>query len=413
MAVKHRHNILSKYYSYISINEEYYNKFVFNIMVLLTMALLPVYAFSSGGFQLVDIPIFINACLLVFYIKGSNTKLLIAVYFYIPFVIWSILVNIGYSLISPDRYYFFIIAQFLQGIVIFYIYTILFDNLIYNNNLKYIYIGILLSIIMCFLIKGNYEEGVRNSLSFNNPNQLGYYALIVMSFTILLYEYCNRINYFNSLYIILNVLFILSAHILIILSLSRSAIFGIFILDIWLIKNIKRREIFYSIIIISILSAALLLIKPDLIDNQLKGRETRKYQDGAVTYALQERFSGQFKGMTTAQFIFGTGGLGGYETGGKQFVIKSKNSIATGEFHNTFGAILKYYGFIGISLFLLWIIKMLMYSITFKDSLFIYIALSFYNMTHYGIRFRPFWVLLSLILAVTYNISKLESRNKS
>ena len=67
---------------------------LWGIGLAIVLALLPIYAFSSGGFQIVDIPLFIM--IVVYFLSGANYKdsyIRKYINYYIPFVIWATLIN--------------------------------------------------------------------------------------------------------------------------------------------------------------------------------------------------------------------------------------------------------------------------------------------------------------------------------
>ena len=82
--------------------------------------------------------------------------------------------------------------------------------------------------------------------------------------------------------------------------------------------------------------------------------------------------------------------------GGRSFTVQEK-ARGIGELHNMFGETFRFYGIIGLGLFSYWIGMFVWRSRKVPGALFIWAALLMYNMSHYGLRFRPFWVLLALL----------------
>lgn len=375
---------------------------IINILVISTLALLPIYIFKSGGYQLVDLSIILCIIAAVLSKSDKDDLLLNKAYALLPFVIWAILLNIGYALIYPKMLLevSYAMVFVLYNFVIFFSFIILFNRLVNNQNIIYIYIGLIISVFLCFFVKGEYEEGLRNALSFNNPNQLGYFSIILMSYFIVLFDLRYNFNLDNTFYRILGAIIIIAAHIFIILSISRASAVAIIILDIWLLKNILKKEIMIDLSFgFIILILFFVIYGHSFIKTQLEARPGRNIQEmdsEEITQSLQERVFRHFTNMRGWQIIVGMGGTG--IEGDKMGVSLLKRDRFAIEVHNTFGAVLKIYGIIGLIFFGFWIMKMLKYTYPYRTSLFIWFAILMQNMTHNGIRFRSAWIFLAFLL---------------
>lgn len=158
------------------------------LMLISTLGLLPVYILPSGGFQVVDIPLVI-IIVFTFFSARENFKYIKIVYYFLPYVIWAFLVNLGYLTITSDKNFIKGIVPYIYAPVLMYTFIIIFNKILRNNKLIYIYMGILLSILATFLFKGLEEETERAVLSFNDPNQLAYFALILLIYAIFLINF--------------------------------------------------------------------------------------------------------------------------------------------------------------------------------------------------------------------------------
>ena len=136
----------------------------------------------------------------------------------------------------------------IYGIIIMFVFTKIFAALIENNAIVYFYYGILLSVISSLIFKGindEYAGTYRATLSFNNPNQLAYFAVIILSFIILLQNYRIQNNISNIIYSIFDIIILIMVHLFIIMSVSRGGIITILALDIVYLLNINDRRYSY------------------------------------------------------------------------------------------------------------------------------------------------------------------------
>jgi hypothetical protein len=376
--------------------------FSLKLLIILTFGLAPLYLFSSGKPQLVDVPILILMGIMLFmkfdtdkFINKSKTTLLL-------YVIWAVLINFVYfTQYSQDYSFLFVNGELVYTFLIFSFFSKLFRKII-SENLLFLYAGLILSILLCFLIKGNYEEGiVRSALSFNNPNQLGYFTVILISFVVILMQYKRECNLDSLTYSIADIILIIVAHIFSLLAVSRGAIFSILILDIWLIINIKDKVRFFSVGILLLMCVVVIFLHPNLLENKLEGRG-RKMDLDATKQEIKGRIWHQMSVMHSFQYIIGRG-AGAIQRDRDQ-IGRLKGGI--GEVHNIFGQIFRSYGLIGLALFLNWLLRLIWSSRILPGSLWVWTALIVYNMSHNGVRFRMFWFLMALIIFIISDLQR-------
>ena len=193
-----------------------------------------------------------------------------------------------------------------------------------------------------------------------------------------------------------------------IIALSRGAIIAIVILDIWLFKNIREKKIFITMALgLAIVGVILFILKPTFIEQKLEGRPGKKLDYESASEEAQGRVFSQIKILHGVQFIVGRGaGAIRRETG----MTGQRLERGIGEVHNLFGDIFRSYGLIGLALSLNYFIRLIWSSRILPGGLWVWAAIMSYNMSHNGMRFGTFWVLMALMICM---VSKLQKREDS
>ncbi|MBM4273390.1 MAG: hypothetical protein FJ134_02870 [Deltaproteobacteria bacterium] len=365
------------------------------LMLIIVFALVPIYIFPSGRPQLADVFILI---LMLYGLAGNHGKepfLMDKVFSLFPFIAWAVLINFAYFLMDPgDMPVIWKIAELSYSFLLLYSFTLIFKRVI-RTSLAYIYLGIVLSIFLAFLIKGSYEETVRFALSFNNPNQLGYFSLLLLGFGVLLIQF-QKTRKENIFYLIGDIIIIIGGHLFALLASSRGAIMGIVIMDIWLATHIRNKKVLFNVIFVAIVAVSVnIFLAPDFIEKRLYARPGKTYDMPEAADETQKRILHQFSIMSGVQYIIGRGG-GSYSRDMDAFnMVKG-----IGEVHNIFGDIFRCYGLIGLTMFSYWIFKIIWTTRVLSGTIWIWTAVLLYNMSHNGVRFRAFWLLIALMLAM-------------
>jgi hypothetical protein len=162
-------------------------------------------------------------------------------------------------------------------------------------------------------------------------------------------------------------------------------------------KNNQKRLPILASILIAI--TFILCFRPTFIQDRLA---TRPEQFGNQTMAehLRSRLVDQFESFSGLEIFIGRGtGLKINSNLLKDLIPKSNTSDGYIEVHNIFGDVLRSYGLIGLSLFVFWVLKLIFNLKIFGDGLWVFAGLMMYNMGNNGIRFRAFWILISLLIA--------------
>lgn len=365
------------------------------IPFILALGLLPVYLFPSGLPQLVDIPI----VSLIFYHLVSRTRnpgeLKNNFFLLFLFVIWVFLVNCAYFLIIPQDYLpLFKNLESVYSFLILLTFSALFIQILKSQDIKYIYFGLLLSTIMVFLAKGYREEEFRATLSFNNPNQLGYFSIYLASMSILLMVYKDTYNINNKIYLIFDVFIIIIAHIMVILSWSRGAILGVICLDIFLLFKMPKKAL--AFLVPGIIGVVILLVwRPAIIQERLHPSASKPISPEVAKQELEARLFYQLSLLRGIEYLVGRGG--------RSLTFKEK---AQGylDVHNIFGEIFRSYGLVGLTFFSLWLGRTIWQTRVVPGALWIWAGFLIYNMSHYGLRFRSFWIFTAFICVLSYSI---------
>lgn len=349
----------------------------------------PFYFWGSGLPQISDLVLLF--LMIVFFIKKrfrinfnvGAKKFIIAGLLFVSYVV---LVNLVWALILSSSNRFLInsvyyIYNFFVSLLVIILFTEYKENL-YKITYKAIIVSVFIQILM-YVISGGFSGG-RMAGGFNNPNQLGYYSLLVMSILIFL---SNRINVKVKWFI----LAIFSSLLLAFASLSKASIISSFgLIFFFILTNNNNRKFKWKVITICVL---ILLVLTYVYQT------TNIIQENQLLQSVQQRIniigkdsddSLESRGYNRITeypeyWIFGSGEgeLSRFESTGM-------------EFHSTLGNIQVSYGIIGLLLFLR-ILYLSLKNDSFR-SWYIIVFIMIYGLTHNGIRNTMLWILLSLLL---------------
>lgn len=359
-------------------------------LYILALTLLPVYIFPSGRPQLADGPILI--LIIIYLFKNININPLIKqnIINYIPFVIWATIINVAFFIYHSSNYLLLLKnSEIIYNLLVFWAFSYINYEFLAAKKINIIHIGLFLSFASIFIAKGYYDEGVRSTLSFNNPNQLGYYGLLFAAIATLLLSHELYFSKTSIIKIYINIITIIMGHLLVLMSLSRGALLGILILDIWVIIQLLRK-LLIAIIPLVLILVLFLIWQPSIIQQKFEGRQDRELSTEKLQEEAESRIFYKLSIMKGINYLIGKGGA---------LVAEGKKRV--GEVHNIIGEIFRSYGIIGLLLFSYWLARMFWRSRIVPGGVWIWMGLLTYNMTHYGLRFRSFWILLAMLNAMT------------
>ena len=373
------------------------------IVVLLYFALKPLYLGASGSLQISDIVLLLSLGYLIIKEKGRirfGQKYISVIKVFTYMLIYQAIVNVIWSIITGDEgmnrhdlYYIFNYFAFVGCIYIG-------ENVGIDNVKQAIGIGsffaVLVTAVGLLLFRG---LGSRSTGFFNNPNQLGYFAVIMLTVIALCKDYLNKLQVSTILFISF-----WSA----IASLSKAAIIAYFAEIIMLIlfyqnnRSVKRLAAELGLLLIIGVLIYLLFYSNN---RMILGNRTLLQMRYRIKYMAQENDSGLAYGRGYARvwemlphILWGTG-EGAYD----RFVVKHATEV-----HSTFISLLTCYGLIGLFGYLYIFKKCLGSRKQFFQSMTVMLGLFLYAMTHNGIRNTLLWMILALLLLNTNQSKNLK-----
>lgn len=359
------------------------------ILYGLYLILKPFYFWSSGLPQISDVIIIL--LMGVYLIKNGITirydyKLkafiiigfLFSAYVLIVNITWMFILNGSTRFIITSLFYFYNFLIALLIVALHFEYNFKIMEVTYKTTL----ISLVVQIII--YIAGGGFSGGRMIAGFNNPNQLGYYALL--SFAILILT-SQRVNVKSSGF----AFGICISAILCFSSLSKAAMLSyIGMFYIYIISKSKNKKLKSNINIIIIFLIIILFLIYQYNNEIITSNELYR--------AVQNRMSSI--GMDSDDNMEGRGyyritEYPGYWIFGAGEGEYNRFRFQNMEFHSTLGNVQVSYGIVGLSLFMGFII------IALKNDRFrgwyLIAFMLIYGLTHNGIRNSLFWILIALV----------------
>ncbi|NTW32742.1 MAG: hypothetical protein HGB12_08980 [Bacteroidetes bacterium] len=275
----------------------------------------------------------------------------------------------------------------------------------YMNNedkMRLLYFGLMISLVISmisiYLFGLNINEevnAVRSVGTYNNPNQLGYYSVILIS--IASYGLIRKIINL-SVYLV----FFFGAIILCIMSLSKAAIISVMSLVIvYVIIFLKERKL--NIISGNKYIYAILMLGFIMIYN-INNIKSINYED----LAIYKRFYYMFDEKDTDMKERGYGVFSQASAEEMLFGISSEGVISRhgAEVHSTFMSPITSYGIIGGGMFCAFFVTLIIgvadrYGI--KNAIILFLPVILYGISHNGTRFSAFWLFLSVMFVSANN----------
>jgi len=365
------------------------------ILLFSNFAFIPLYIFPSGSLQPVDFFILFIVILSLFKITNERLILLRELASLLPFILWVMLIQLSYFAFNVDD-----IGYLKKAAEMVYLFTltcgflIVFRAICGKQSINFVYFGIIISLLLIFVVPGNPDtQGVRLSFSFNNPNQLGYFAIMLLSYHIIIHNNKDIINngYGGKVCKIFIYVSFIFAHIFVLLSLSKSAIGAILMLDYYIFsKQLKLKFIAIIITILAVLVVLMLFCLPQIARDRILSSSDYLTQRMNMT-KVEDRY---YRNMGRLVFKHDWQVITGIGIGYRQ------NIEDNAEIHNTYLMILRAYGVIGVLLFCFWFFKIIMMSRRIEGGVFITTALLLYNIFHYGLRSRSLWIFLAFLIVL-------------
>lgn len=377
---------------------------LFLIIIGLYLLLSPFYIFASGSPQPSDFIVAFGSLLFLVSGRLNDTFKYQIVRHLIRFVLVVIMVNMIYFF----YFYFKSIENRMYMPVFFYIFNFSFYLFFFSviksverKTFNWIGFFIVLSLlIQCTLALLGFQGGFKETASsravlfFNNPNQLGYYALLMLSLFTVLPSWFR--HYKPTM-----VLTIIMTSYLVLLSNSRAALAGIIVLIvIILIKEGIKFKTSAFILIFALIALLPIFFESDFFQQYLTSLEVRN-QRHENTSISQAQIRGYDRMWIHPEYLIYGAGEGKYDR------FDSYHNL---EMHSGIGTIIFSYGIAGFVLFVIFLYQ------TVKHGLFLNLMLIspilIYNLTHQGLRNSLLWIIFATIYITTYHSKQIKSLKK-
>jgi hypothetical protein len=347
------------------------------------LTLVPIYVYSSGLPQPGDWLIAILAPLVLRAwngrLSGSMSStirplLMFTIYTIAANVIWSVILNawslgLKYGFILSPVFYMYNALVFLVVLVLYSKYRR--GMLWFTGNI--VLISLLAQAAVALLFGGG---GARATLLFNNPNQLGYFALLSINILFLL----HRRGHTSIIAVAVGGV---AASYLALISASKAALGGIALIAI--VGTLVRLR---TLIVVGMVFALTFVVAEPMRDavNQTIAR----YESDTSASFVEER--GYDRIAEYPEYWVLGSGEGGYNR------FRHDSALGAHEIHSSIGTLFFCYGLVGSLLFAMFIWGV-MRGTGFRNWLMIAPSVA-YGMTHQGLRTTMFWVLLALVVAL-------------
>lgn len=350
-------------------------KKIIYILIIASCIIHPFYLIDSGYPQISDIFMGIAFLLFIFNYRIRRDKILLMV---VILILLIALINSTWGIIysSPAFslsifYYLFNFMILIMGLNLYIHHGDEFLHLLYRALFASLFLQVFISPL---LINTSLS---RQSLMFNNPNQLGYYSLLTLCILTLLFYMLNK-NIWQYYTVIIFTLY------LALLSNSSSTILSIgIVLGVQIFIIVFRLDIKSKItFFITSLSLVILVVffwtditSFELIDNMLNRFSNKESKVGSFFY--ERRYDRVLDNLHLT--ILGAG---------EGLMVQR---FGRGEIHSTLMAFFFNYGI--LSLFFLILLFLFLIRKPTLISLAVLLSIHFYGLSHNGIRQPIFWLL--------------------
>ncbi len=349
---------------------------------------LPIYIFSSGLPQPGDILILLLVPAALMRWSGrlarTSSRPLRAL---AAFLAWAVFLNYAWMIIL-GKFGFFGKDTFLL-VPVFYLYNalILLSVLVLHQRygdrflwltLNLVLITVVSQVLLSFVVGGGSH---RQTVMFNNPNQLGLYALLSAN----ILAFGSRRMGFGTIKSSLGLLCCLY---LALLSASKAALAGSAVLFAVCVLSNPR-----TIILVAFLLLGLLSFPNPLTENmeRSRSRAAEKQEIGFLDSRGYDRIWNHKE-----YWVMGAG-----EGGLSRFADTSV--IGDHELHSSAGTLFFCYGLVGVTLFASFLLRIIE-GTSLRNALLLSPALA-YSLAHQGLRFTLFWILIGLFIGLKKHLA--------
>lgn len=369
---------------------------------MLYIAIKPLYIFSSGGIQISDMFLALSFGWLLLQSrhgidippegkKWFKDVLLFTIYVSVVNAFWYLwLIDASYK---SSTFIFSILYYIFNAIAV-----VLTLNIVYRIGIEKAIISVMKgatvsSLIVFVGIFVNAEEGERNTSFFNNPNQLGFYAIILLTLVCFFHDYIDRKNI---------IIIVVSSTAATIVSLSKASIISAFALAFFYCfsrKNETMKQMvikgvgigLLGVVFYILLYSDIQFVKENIVLNELRYKILHLSQESDSNLGTGRGYDRIFE--MGYNWIWGMG-EGGYD----------RFSILNGlEIHSTYANILVSYGLVGSFLALGLYLFPLRSNGRFLRNLCCMSGIILYSISHNGIRNTLVWIILTCLVLENNN----------
>lgn len=364
------------------------------IILAIYIALKPLYLWSSGSLQVADIFMLLGLVYLVFSKGGklrlnhSSSRLMMLFFFMVLYQaiingIWSAI--IGSNISKATLYYTFNMFAVLLTLLIL-------QDCRHERVSYYVLIGCFVSLFITNIGLFLKIGGVRRLGFFNNPNQLGYYALLILSIYLYYNESANRF---------LKISIVAMSVWAIIASGSKAAFVGAVILILLHLLFGKGREgktlnrLIVQIILLALMAIMLYILFFSNSNLALSNRTLLFVRRRMLAMTTENDSAlGASRGYDRiwelgSNFLWGMGE--GY--------YQRFTTLSGLEAHSNYVTLIVSYGVFGILGYALLLWKFISYRPCLKNNLIIISGVMIYGITHNGLRNTLLWILLTIMFS--------------
>lgn len=308
------------------------------------------------------------------------------------FTAWVVIVNVAWVLITGQfglrDYAIFPVYYLFNAAVVFCAFVLCrrFGDLFVRVTTYTVLAAVVFQVAASF----SFGASIRTTLFFNNPNQLGYWALLAACLIALTQRRIQLSAVAASIGVV-------GCAYLAILSASRSALAGIAMLLLLIVFSSPR------VILVGALAALALVNVGGPLAGAIDVAEQRalKDRDSRTTFAEERGYDRLWEHPEHLVFGAGEGDLGRFSEAGEP----------THEIHSSGATILFSYGIIGSVLFLAFLLRLLQ-RVPLRVLLMLVPTL-FYSLAHQGLRFTMLWVMLATLVALKAAVVRVASLQRA
>lgn len=361
-------------------------------VIAIYTALKPLYLFESGSLQICD---FFFVAALLWWILSDKGKITIrkevfpVIKILVFLALYQAIVNGVWFVITRDSG---MISKTIIHVfnMLMFCFCILIERSVGLEKLKRLfalgcYWSSLLTAVGIVLARG---LSARNAGFFNNPNQLGYYAVILFSSVLLWYSYFTVAERRIALIVSMWAVFV---------SGSKAALIGLGIMIlfrvVWGSKKISVKKLALRVfLLLAVFGVVYFFLYSQ--SSLITSNRTLSFMRSRILNLSKEKDSSLGTGRGYYRvFEMGENYLWGVGEGGYNRFEALKGK----EVHSTFVSIFVSYGVIGSLLFLLLFMRLLFRPGHVRRNLCGLLGIALYSLTHNGIRNTLLWIVLAIL----------------